>query len=191
MTSPPETLLERVALGDADAVALCLERYAPLVHAMARRWLGAVSDADDVVQDVFVQVWNSAGKYDPARASERGWIAMITRRKLIDRSRRGRSGPVTDNLEENAGFEVGVSDHGLRSVELRDEAGRVHEAMEDLDAELRGLLCAAVIEGETHTEISARTGLPLGTVKSRLRRGLLRLRESLGVAQAKSGEARA
>ena len=191
MTPPPEPVLTRVAAGDPDAVAQCLELHAPLVYGMARRWMGGSADVDDLVQDVFVQIWKQAQQYDPSRASERGWIAMITRRKLIDRTRRGNAGPVTDSIEETLVAEtVGSADEGLRAVDLKDDSSLVRKAFDSLDEDVRDMLYASIVDGQSHHKIAESTGLPLGTVKSRLRRALIRVRDILGASATSAGGAK-
>lgn len=185
------SLLQRVAAGDAGAVHACLDRYGRLVAAMARRWFDDEGQVEDVVQEVFVQVWRSAHTYDPAVASERTWIATIARRRLIDHRRKLGSGPRiatfdaapggADAPESPSPDEPGaIGESALQRATRREESRAALDALAKLDAAQRGLLVLSIVEGRSHGEIATLTGLPLGTVKTRLRAGLARLRTLLG-----------
>jgi len=176
-----ESILQRVAGGDADATRECVERYADLVWSIARRLLGggARVEAEDAVQEVFVDLWKSAGRFDPSVASEAAFVVMIARRRMIDRLRR-RSRRV-EEVSGSAWVESSVAGVERTSGEhVSEDARRAMRAMEDLSEEQRRVLGLAVQQGKTHTEIAEITGLPLGTVKTHVRRGLMRLREALG-----------
>ncbi|MBX9623103.1 MAG: sigma-70 family RNA polymerase sigma factor, partial [Gemmataceae bacterium] len=95
-----EPVLPRVAVGDPAAVRECIARYGPLVWGLARRLVPNPADAEDAAQDVFISLWQSAGRYDPAQAAEVTFVAMIARRRLIDRRRRARRHPPPDPLPE-------------------------------------------------------------------------------------------
>lgn len=168
------TLLERIAGGDRAAVPLLLDRYGGLVWSIARRQVG-VESAEDLVQEVFLQLWKTADRYDPERASEATWITTIARRRAIDLRRRVGRRPDEVALPEESAAE----DDALERVELADEARLAAEALEQLRPEQREVLRLAIIEGLTHTQIAERTKLPLGTVKSHARRGLERVRALL------------
>jgi RNA polymerase sigma-70 factor (ECF subfamily) len=138
-------------------------------------------DAEDAVQDIFVEIWRSAGRFDPAIASEATYITMIARRRLIDRSRRrGRELDTATLIEESV---AGRSDHE-REIEVRDEAARAGEYIRQLRPEERQILDLSINEGLSQSQIAEVTNLPLGTVKTHSRRGLIRLRELLGVETA-------
>jgi RNA polymerase sigma-70 factor (ECF subfamily) len=140
-------------------------------------------DAEDAVQDIFVEIWRSAGRFDPAIASESTYITMIARRRLIDRSRRrGRELDTTPLLEES----VASRFEHERDIEVREEAARAREYMKQLRPEERQILDLSINQGLSQTEIAKATNLPLGTVKTHSRRGLIRLRELLGVDSAGS-----
>lgn len=175
------TILSRIAAGDADAVEDCLRKYGGLVWSLARRFSADHADAEDAVQEIFVDIWRSAARFDPERSAENTYITMIARRRLIDRRRRRdrRLQPGTlpdDSLTPGAER----SDH----YELVDEAQRAQDAMQRLRPEERQVLDLAINHGLTQTEIAATTKMPLGTVKTHARRGLTRLREMLNVAPA-------
>jgi len=177
-----EPILHKVASGDSAAVDECLARYGGLVWSLARRFINNKSDAEDAVQEIFIEVWRNASRYDQAVASEAAFIAMIARRRLIDRLRRQTARPDAEHLPaEVAAVETGGSDR----VEICDEAARAKEYLATLKTEERQLLELSVFGGLSHAQIADTTGLPLGTVKTRVRRGLMRLRELLSVEYAK------
>jgi RNA polymerase sigma-70 factor (ECF subfamily) len=172
----PDSLLVRVAAGDPSAVKACIDRFGGLVWSLARRMSPSASDAEDAVQDIFLDLWKSARKYDPRAASEATFVAMIARRRLIDRARsrtRRREEPLGE------GERVAESERAGRP-ERAAEAGLAAKALEQLAPDQRRVLLLAV-QGLSHDEIAGRTGLPLGTVKTHARRGLLRVREMLAV----------
>jgi RNA polymerase sigma-70 factor (ECF subfamily) len=165
------SLLERVAAGDTAAARACIERYAGLVWSLARRT--SPEEAEDAVQEIFLDVWKSAARFDPARGSEATFVAMIARRRLIDRRRRGRSrehGPLADDLVEEGAF---------GRVEAAAEAAIAARSLSGLRPEPRRVLLLATCEGLSHAEIAEALGMPLGTVKAHVRRGLLHVKRAL------------
>jgi len=173
----PQTLLERIAAGDPDAVQECIECYGALVWSLARRHLRQHADAEDAVQEVFIEIWRNAGRFDPAIASEATFITMISRRRLIDRQRKlGRTSVTQSIVEEPA---VG-SRAEQEDVDIREEAERARIFMSRLRADERRVLELGLLEGLTQAEIAKVADMPLGTVKTHARRGLMRLREMLG-----------
>lgn len=177
-SSPSETpLLVRVAAGDPGAVRAVLDRYSSLVWSLASGLSRDPHEVEDVVQDVFVDVWRSAARYDPKVASEATFIATIAGRRVIDRRRRAGRRLDPEPLEEE--FAPGAVDENLRQVDLDDEAAQAREAVAQLTGDRRRVLELSVVEGLTHREIAADTGIPLGTVKSHIRRGLAEVTERL------------
>ncbi|MFN0007874.1 MAG: RNA polymerase sigma factor [Planctomycetota bacterium] len=172
----PDSLLQRIARGEAAAVEACMERHAPLVWSLAKRMTRDVGTIEELVQEIFVDIWRSASRYDPAVASEATYIATIARRRIIDRQRRAARAPTVELPEESLAAEP---EPDLSSVDDRDEAQRAMRALELIKPEQRRLILMAVVEGLTHQEIAARTQLPLGTVKSHIRRGLDRTAQIL------------
>lgn len=170
--SASPALLARVASGDPEAVRACVERFGPLVWSLARRMLADRGQAEDAVQEVFIELWRSAERYDPALASEPGFVAMVARRRLIDVRRRLGRQPGTEALDEQR---FAREDSGLARVELCDEAERAARALERLRPEERRVLELSIGEGWSHNEIARATKMPLGTVKSHIRRGLERV----------------
>lgn len=172
-----ESLLAQVAAGGAQAVDACIRKYSGPIWSLARRVLRSEQDAEDAVQEVFVDLWRSAGRFDPSVASELTFVMTIARRRLIDRGRRRARQPKAESLVEP---EILPASEAKDPVEVRDEAARVHQAMEQLRPEQREVLQLSLLQGHSHQQVAERTGLPLGTVKSHARRGLMRVRELLG-----------
>ncbi|HEX6882939.1 MAG TPA: sigma-70 family RNA polymerase sigma factor [Planctomycetota bacterium] len=174
MGSRELTLLERVARGDAVAVGLLVEQYTPVVWAIARRQLGAQC-AEDVVQEVFLALWKNAARFDPELSSEAAFVATVARRRVIDQRRRVGRAPVQELVDEPRG----EADESLERVDLGEEARAAEAALSRLPKKQREVLRLAIVDGMTHVEIAARLALPLGTVKSHVRRGLERVRGAL------------
>jgi len=173
-----QTLLTQIAAGDPAAVDAFLRRHQNMVWGLARRFCRTAEDAEDATQEIFVDVWKSAERYDPTVGSEVTFLMTIARRRLIDRARRqGRR--IAPDLLEDAG--TIPSPEEPDRAEQHDEVTRAKEALAQLRPEQREVLDLALGHGRTHQEISAAIGIPLGTVKSHARRGLIRLREMLGV----------
>ena len=177
-----QAILKRVAAGDADAVRECLDTYGGLVWSLARRMLRNTEDAEDVVQDVFVDVWKNAQRFDESLASETTFIAMIARRRIIDRVRYASRRVTADSLEDVV---TEPSVRADRSMQMSVEANEAAEAVAALRPEQRQVLQLAIVHGLSHQEIADATGMPLGTVKTHARRGLLAAREILGLAGAR------
>jgi RNA polymerase sigma factor (sigma-70 family) len=170
-------LLPRVAHGDAAAVREVLSRYGGLVWTLAQRMLANRADAEDAVQEIFLDLWSHAGRFDPKLASEATFVALLARRRLIDRRRRGSRRPTPQPLPP----QLAGPDEADAPAELADEARHARAALAQLRPEQRRVLELAIDRGLTHEEIARVTGLPLGTVKTHARRGLIRLRELLDV----------
>ena len=171
-----QCILSRIADGKADAVAECLDRYGGLVWSIARRLSGSESDAEDAVQEVFLQIWRNAGRYDPKIASETTFIAMIARRRLIDRLRRSKR-DVATSLEN---IDLESPEDFSRDLEINEEASLALEQVRELPADQTKVILLSVYHGMSHSKIADATGMPLGTVKTNIRRGFTRLREVLG-----------
>lgn len=166
------TLLARVAAGDRAALRECLACYGNLVWSIARRMEPV--DVEDAVQEIFLDLWKSAARFDATVATEAVFIAMIARRRLIDRRRtRGRR-PVTEQIADDpqhAGTGTGP--------DTCAEAAQAARALDKLRPEQRQVLVLATREGMSHGEIAEETGMPLGTVKAHVRRGLMSIRAAL------------
>lgn len=157
-------------------MAACIDRFGPLVWLLARRLLANQSECEDAVQEVFVEIWKSAHRYDPAIASARAFVAIIARRRLIDRGRMAQSRVrgVADVTE------LGLAEPVRGGPRLDDQAAGLRAALAELKPEQRELIELSFGQGWTHQQIAERLNQPLGTVKTNIRRGLLRLREILG-----------
>lgn len=176
-----DSILGRVAAGEAQAVEECLHRYRNLVWSLARRLSADFADAEDAVQEVFIELWRNADRFDPSLASEATFVTTIARRRLIDRRRRRGRGLETVPIgDEPLPDPAATSDE----VEIREEAARVRQAMQQLRPEEQHVLRLSLEQGLSQGEIAAVAQLPLGTVKTHARRGLVRLRHLLGVAPA-------
>lgn len=161
------------------AVQECLKKYGGLVWSLARRMTANAEDAEDAVQEIFVDVWKNAERYDPAQASEVTFIAMIARRRLIDRLRYSKRRISADSLEDIVVEPETRADEQMQtSIEARDAA----RALKSLRPEQQQVLQLSIVHGLSHQEISERTGIPLGTVKTHARRGILQAREFLGMS---------
>lgn len=181
------SILQRVAEGDARAVEECLDRYSALVWTLVRRQLPDHGMAEDLVQDVFIDVWKSAARFDPKISSEANFIGVIARRRLIDCNRRVGRRPEVQVIEED---EVSTSDQGLAAVDRGDEARVAAKALDKLKPEHRKILVMSVMHGLSHSQIAQTTGMPLGTVKSHLRRGLEKVRALLDSSPPSVSEVR-
>lgn len=174
-------LIQRVAQGSGEAVGELYDRFGSTVYGLALRVLGQPDLAEEVVQDVFAQVWREAARYDPARASLAGWIIMLTRTRAIDRLRARRARPDhTRAVDETHAGGLPSPDRNPEAVSITAaEVQRVKTALAALPDTLRSIIELAYYEGLSHSEIATRTGMPLGTVKTRLRSAMGTLRGAL------------
>jgi RNA polymerase sigma-70 factor (ECF subfamily) len=178
MTAMSESVLFRVARGDQRAVRECIDEFGGLVWAIARRMTRSRADAEDAVQEIFVDVWRSAGRFDPAQGSEKVFITTIARRRLIDRIRRSRMNAMMDSdevLEDLRFAQPG------NEGEIRVDAEQAATVVARLRPDQLKVLRMGLLEGMTHSEIARATGMPLGTVKTQMRRGLIQVREWMGL----------
>jgi RNA polymerase sigma factor (sigma-70 family) len=173
-----QSLLERIAAGDQAAVKECMDAYGSLVWALARRMSYSASDAEDATQEIFLEIWKSAARYDAALGSEAVFVTTIARRRLIDRMRASKRRPPTEEFNEeiNVASAFEAPDSGALAV----ESARAARALAQLGEGERQILLMGVVDGMTHSEIATATGKPLGTVKTQMRRGLIKIRELLG-----------
>lgn len=174
-----EHLLQRVAAGDADALGTLYDRYARVLFGVVYRMLGSPETAEEVAQDAFHSAWRQARSYRAERGSVRTWLLAISRHAAIDWHRtKGRRGARESALDEAADLAAdgSVEDRAVASL----GAERVRAAVGALPPEQRDVLVLAFWSGLSQSEIAQRTGAPLGTVKSRVRLGMAKLRERLG-----------
>lgn len=179
--SVAQAILHRIAKGDKTAVQECLNAYGGLIWSLARRMSPNTDDAEDAVQEIFIDVWKNAERFDDSKSSETTFIAMIARRRLIDRLRHQNRRISADSLEEVV---AEPADNSNENLQLSVEAKEAAQALKTLRPEQRQVLQLSIIQGMSHQEISEATGMPLGTVKTHARRGLLQVREYLGLGNS-------
>lgn len=172
-----EALLARVAEADAAAFEALYARYSRPAYSVAFGMLRDAVRAQEVTQDVFLAIWRGAREFDPARGSARTWILSVAHHKSVDAVRRSRRNP-TVPLSDTMTGDVDV----IEEAQARVDAGHVRRALEALSVEQRAALVLAYYGGYTQQEIAQRLGVPLGTIKTRMRDGLLRLRTVLPAA---------
>jgi RNA polymerase sigma-70 factor (ECF subfamily) len=183
---PSDCLLPLVASGDREAVQTCIDRYGGLVWSLARKSTRTESDAEDATQDIFLDIWKSASRFNPDVASETTFVAMIARRRLIDRRRRESRQPQREALFEDS---VSKDEPDLSSSELSDEAQLASRELKKLSQDQQRVLRLSIFHGLTHERISEATGMPLGTVKTHARRGLIKLRDLFASRESSSAGA--
>ena len=177
------SLLQQVATGDSRAVADVIDKYGALVWSLARKYFGRSAEAEDAVQDAFIAVWRAADRYDPGTAGESTFIAMIARRRMIDRLRKQGRRPTAQTLD-SAPEPSSESESRLADEE---QAERVLAVIDELDPPQPEVIRKSLMDGLTHSEIAESTGLPLGTVKTHIRRGLIKVRQTMGIASNTAG----
>ncbi len=173
-----QAILNRIASGDSNAVQECLKAYGGLIWSLARRMLRDSNDAEDVVQEIFVDIWKNAEKFDPSQSSETTFVAMIARRRIIDRIRYSARRLSPDSLDDVLAEPASRNDQTLQTSIEANEAAKV---LNELRPEQQQVLQLSIVHGLSHQEISDATGMPLGTVKTHARRGILQARELLGL----------
>ncbi len=171
------SLLARVVQKDEAALAALYDRYSGLVYSEASRILRDKGAAEEILQDIFYQVWRTAEKFDPQRGSLPGWLVVVARNRAISKLRR-RGTSSDDELKENA---VACAFNLESAASQNQMLGRVRGAMERLPEGQREAIELAYFEGMTHSEIASKTGEALGTVKTRIRSALEVLRRAVGL----------
>jgi RNA polymerase sigma-70 factor, ECF subfamily len=170
-----QALIRRVVDGEETALAVLYDRYAGVVYSVASRILRDTGAAEEVLQDIFYQLWRTASQFDFGRGSLAGWLLVTARNRAIDRLRRRAPGSA-----EEASRELVATALDLETAASRTEAmSKVTGALGGLPESQRQALELAYFEGLTHTEIAERTGEPLGTIKTRLRTALQSLKRAL------------
>lgn len=169
-------LLPAIASGDRRAFASLYQRTSAKLYGVVLRILNSESEAQEVLQDVYVSVWRNAGCFQVGRASPITWLAVLARNRAIDRIR-GRK-PAAAPLEE-AGDPASDELSALELLERADERARLDHCLGQLDEMPRRAIVAAYLDGVSHSQLAEREAVPLGTLKSRIRRALLALRACL------------
>ena len=172
-----QQLVARFLLGDEEAIRQVYQRFARPVYTLGMRLLGSAESAEELTQDVFLTAWRKAARFDATRGRLSTWLMAIAHNLAVDRLRRehGVTRPQLVFVEEMPEAEQGIETGSIESVIDRDVAAR---AMETLSATERALLANAYFRGMTAREIAEADGIPLGTVKTRLRSALIKLRRS-------------
>jgi RNA polymerase sigma factor (sigma-70 family) len=170
-----ESILQRVAANDNAAMRACIDRYGGLVWSLARRFLSDASETEDAVHEIFVDLWKSAARFNPDVAAEHTFVAMIARRRLIDRVRATKASRREQPLSSDEPAPRVRPD----PAEFGEDAAAAAEALGELELGQQRAIELAVVRGLSHEEIARITGQPLGTVKTHIRRGLIRLRAKL------------
>lgn len=172
-------LMQRIAVDDESAVGELYDRFGSLVYRMAYQTMPTRADAEDVVQEVFVRLWRTAGRYDPKRAALVTWVMLIARRHMVDRLRRTRSRIKAGALEEGWSPPADIDAPGAE-LEHEERFAAVLERVEKLPELQRTVVKRAYLGGQTLKQIGQELDVPLGTIKSALSRALVKLRERAG-----------
>jgi len=165
-------LVAAIRSGKQDAMALLYDRYSSMVYAVALRVLGETGAAEDVLQEVFMQLWRNPGVFDSSRGNLGAWLAVISRNRAIDQVRRRH--PEIDIADVVVSVEPDLAGEAERARAIE----KVRGVLGTMPAAQRSALEMAYFEGLTHSEIAAKTGEPLGTIKTRIRTGLMTLRKA-------------
>jgi len=176
-TQPPGrddgALIASIRAGKQSAMAELYDRYSSIVYAVALRVLGDTSAAEDVLQDIFMQLWRNPGAFDASRGSLAPWLAVIARNRAVDALRKRR--PQNDIEDVTLSVEPDMAAEADRSR----VAEKIRSVLKDMPAPQRSALELAYFEGYSHAEIAKKTGEPLGTIKTRIRAGLMLLRKAV------------
>jgi RNA polymerase sigma-70 factor (ECF subfamily) len=176
-----EAVIHRVAGGDHGALGALYDLHGRLVYTLALRIVGDPAEAEEVVQDVFLQVWRGASRYDRSRATVAGWLLMMARSRAIDRVRARQARPIGADRVETVMARMPDASAGQEARAITSQAcERLAAALQDLPAAMRAAIELAYYEELTQSAIAERLGEPLGTVKTRVRTALQKLRQAMG-----------
>ena len=177
----PDVLLARVATGDQAAFAELYDQLAPRVLGLVKRVLHDHAQSEEVAQEIFLEIWQSATRFDSGKGTAVGWIMTMTHRRAVDRVRASQSSRDRDTKIGIRDF-TSEYDNVSETVETRIEHERVEQAMLKLTELQRQAVSLAYYGGYSHSEVAELLSVPIGTVKTRVRDGMIRLRDELGVA---------
>jgi RNA polymerase sigma-70 factor (ECF subfamily) len=180
---PPllDALLDRVARGDHEAFASLYDALAPAVFGLASRVLRQAEQAEEVSQEVMLEVWQRATSFDPGKGSAKTWVLTLTHRRAVDRVRSSQASVDRDRRAASASHET-AHDSVSEAVERRLDTEALRQCFERLTMIQRESVSLAYYDGLTYTEVARALDTPVGTVKTRMRDGLIRLRDCLGVS---------
>lgn len=179
-----DDLLRRSARGDEDAFADLYDATAARLHGLVLRVVRDPAQAEEVTQEAYLEIWRTAARFDPARGSALSWLMTIAHRRAVDRVRSAEAAGRRDDTyhrHHRTTEEAGAVDVTAEAATSSLEAQRVRRALAALTRVQREAVTLAYLSGYTHTEVAGMLELPLGTAKSRIRDGLIRLRDELGV----------
>ena len=174
-----DSILKLIATGDDSAFNLLIEKYGNLVWAIGRKFLYKESDVEDAVQEVFIAIWKAAEKFDHTKASEVTFISMIARRRFIDYLRKVSKHRILQSIDKDNGQELFKESILNQSTDLQ----LIKDAIGTLEIEDQELLKLSIYQGYSHSEISKLLNIPLGTVKTRIRRNLIKLKGLFDIKQ--------
>ncbi len=168
-------LIASIRAGNQNAMAELYDRYSSIVYAVAMRVLGDTAAAEDVLQEVFMQLWRNPGAFDASRGSLAPWLAVIARNRAVDALRKRRPQDDIENVT------LSVEPDMAAEADRSRVAGKVRAVLNQMPVPQRSALEMAYFEGYSHAEIAEKTGEPLGTIKTRIRAGLMLLRKAVEV----------
>lgn len=189
---PDETLVSRMAARDEAALSALYDRYKSVVFALAFRVLRDRAEAEEALTDVFMQAWRGAAGYDAERGSVGGWLTTLARSRAIDRvrSRGRREAAAAEAAQETAATLANPIPDGVEeAIDISMKRRRIAEALGGLSQAQRGAIELAYYGGLSHSEIAQKLGEPLGTVKTRIRQGMIALRQSLTMLADRGSDA--
>jgi RNA polymerase sigma-70 factor (ECF subfamily) len=179
-TLDDETLIGLIRHARTEALSALYDRYGRLVFGLALNSVGDRATAEEITQDVFLRVWQRAGQYRSDRGQVSTWLTGITRHRAIDQLRRDKARPAQPGAWAEAPPEAGQAAGPEQSVALALERQQVHQALAALPEDQKQVLALAYFQGLTQSQIAAALDLPLGTVKTRIRLAMQKLRQALG-----------
>ena len=172
-----DSVLAEVARREPQSLNHCIERYGNLIWSIAKRYSPSQADAEDAVQEIFLELWQKADRFNPSLSAESTFVTMIARRRLIDRFRKQSRSVEASGVENDFNEQPDLS--STASAELIDEAAKATRCLDALVINQRDILRKSIHEGKSHSQISAELQIPLGSVKSFARRGLIQLRQCM------------
>lgn len=182
-----EALLTRIGNGDRTAVAACVDKYGGLVWSLARRFSQTQADAEDAVQEIFISLWKSAERFDSSKSSEMTFVSMVARRRLIDLNRRRQAVSRAVTTQPIDSVEVANSSDVAEKAAIDDQASHALQVLNQLPEDQCQAIKLSVYNGLSHNQIAEQMNLPLGTIKTHIRRGLNKVRDQLRHLVADSG----